>query len=176
VRAALARQGLVNYLEAAAVVRALEKLVGPAPAGAAPLPAVVALYPAQAELIRLLIDRSPALTAAAPALRVGVPSAFREEEFDTVLVSLTRSHGHRAVTFGEGPALLGLALTRARRRLVLFGDVGTLARRGQWAGPVDHLDESAASRERDVVVRLLDYLHGHGRHPRAFAVREGIHS
>jgi hypothetical protein len=167
-RAVLPARGIVNYMEAAALVRALETIA----AAEASSVAVVALSSAQAELIRLLVRRSPAL-GGGPAPRVDVPAAFREEEFDTVLVSLTRSHAHRAVTLGEGPALLALALTRARRRLVVFGDAGTLARRGQWAGPVDHLDEAAAGRERDIVVRLLEYIHGRGPHREAFAVAEG---
>jgi hypothetical protein len=171
VRAILPRKGLVNYIEAAALVRALERHA----AGRAddePLPAVIALYPAQAELIRTLVGRSPAL-ANHPAPRVDVPDAFREEEFESVFVSLTRSHAHRAVAFGDDPALLAVTLTRARRRLVVFGDAGTLARRAQWAGAVDHLDEAAAGRERDVVGRLLEYIHGHGPHREAFAVGEG---
>jgi hypothetical protein len=172
-RAALPRHGLVNYMEAAAVVRALERLAT-AKAGAEALSdvVVIALYPAQAELIRLLLGRSKAFANRA-APRVEVPGACREQEYDTVFVSLTRSHAHRAVTFGEGPAVLALALTRARRRLVVFGDVGTLGRRGQWSGPVDHLDEASAGQERDVVGRLLDYIHGRGRHRDAFAVGEG---
>jgi hypothetical protein len=105
---------------------------------------------------------------------VGLPSAFREQEHDTVVVSLTRSHAHRAVTFGEGPALLAVALTRARRQLVLFGDAGTLARRAQCAaGPLEQLDETAAAHERDLVSRLLDYIHGRGSHREAFALGEG---
>jgi len=172
-RSVLPRQGLVNYIEAAAVVRALERLAKES-AGVQALEsmAVVALYPAQVELIRVLLRRSPAF-AGRPLPRVDVPPAFREQEFDTVLVSLTRSHAHRAVTFGEGPALLTLALTRSRRRLIVFGDAGTLARRAQWAGPVDHLDETAAGRERDIVSRLLEYIHGHGPYRGAFAVGEG---
>ena len=167
-RALLPQRGLVNYMEATAVVRALERLDE-----AAPLPAVITLYAAQADLIRLLIARSPKL-ASRSVPRVDVPAAFREQEADTVFVSLTRSHSHRSVTLGEGPALLTVALTRARRRLVVFGDVGTLARRGQWSGSVDHLDESAAGQERDIVVRLLDYIHGHGPHRDRFAIGQGM--
>jgi hypothetical protein len=170
-RALLPRQGLVNYIEAAAVVRALERFAAKR-TGGEPLPTVIALYPAQAELIRALIGRSAAL-AGRPAPRVEMPAAFREAEFDTVLLSLTRSHAHRAVTFGDDPALLAVALTRARRRLIVFGDAGTLARRAQWSGPVDQLDEAAAGRERDLVARLLEYIHGHGSHPEGFAVGEG---
>jgi hypothetical protein len=172
-RAVLPRQGFVNYMEAAAIVRALEQLArDPARAAVLESVAVVALYPAQAELIRILLKRSPSF-ADRPLPRVDVPAAFREQEFETVVMSLTRSHNHRAVSLGEGPALLTLALTRPRRRLVVFGDVGTLARRAQWNGPVDHLDEAAAECERDIVSRLLEYIHGHGAYRAAFAVGEG---
>jgi hypothetical protein len=163
--------GLVNYLEAVAVVRAVEALAADRRPGERPTVGIVALYPAQAELIRCLVRKSPAL-AEALDLRVDVPAAFRERECGVVLLSLTRSHSHRAVTFGEGPQALTLALTRARDRLLLFGDAGTLTRRSQWEGPVDHLDETAAARERDLVCRLLRYLHGEGAHPKVFHLHE----
>jgi hypothetical protein len=200
-RAGLPAQGLVNYLEAQAVVRTLEALAadpaflartvawerrvpvcdhsgtgcdGHGPAHAhRPALAVVALYPAQVELIRRLITRSPALASFGPALEVGLPSAFRQRECLAALVSLTRSHTHRAVTYGEGPHALTLALTRAAERLVLFGDPGTLARRAQWGGPLDHLDETAAARERAVASRLVQYIHDPETPSRAFRLREG---
>jgi hypothetical protein len=199
-RAALPRQGLVNYLEALAVVRALEGLVAcpdfrdasaawqrqraalcqhagevcdvPAPRGHCPSVAIVALYPAQAELIRLLVRRSAALAACPVPVEVGIPAAFRQRECLAALVSLTRSHTHRAVTYGEGPHALALALTRAAARLLLFGDPGTLARRSQWQGALDHLDDAAAGRERALAAGLVGYLQGHGPHPRAFRLHE----
>ncbi len=173
-RPLLPPQGLVNYMEAVAVVRTLEEMhAGQNGEAHAPSVAVIALYPAQAELIRLLLARSELLTAAGVTVTVGVPATLAEAEYDTVLISLTRSHAHRAVTFGDGPRALTQALTRARRRLVLFGDVGTMARRSQWEGAVDHLDESAALRERDLVVKLLDYIHGYGCRSETFLLREG---
>jgi hypothetical protein len=171
VRPELTEPGLVNYLEAQAVVRFLEGLAGKIPSAA-----VVALYPAQAELIRCLARRSTTLASANFDLRIDVPAAFREHECEVVLLSLTRSHSHRAVTFGEGPQALALALTRARSKLILFGDAGTLVRRSQWEGAVDHLDEAAAARERALIGRLLRYLHGDGAHPRVFHLHESHRS
>jgi hypothetical protein len=181
-RAVLPDRGLVNYYEARAAVRALEDLLADADfrAAAAAWPvgagraavAVVALYPAQAELLERLARQSPALADAAALFAVGPPDAFRQRESLAAVVSLTRSHSHRAVPFGDGPHDLALALTRARDRLVVVGDAGTLARRGQWHGPLDHLDEAAAERERGVVARLTAYLHGQGTHPDLLLVRE----
>jgi hypothetical protein len=180
-RPLLPADGLVNYLEAQAVVRTLTALAADqglaalaARRGLArPTVAVVALYRSQAELIRLLVSQTPGLAGAAIDLEIGVSADFRQREALVVLVSLTRSHTHRAVTFGDGTAVLALALTRARDRLVLFGDAGTLVRRTQWEGPVDHLDAAPAAREREVIGRLVGYLQGQGAAAAAFHFREG---
>lgn len=174
----LPEHGLVNYLEAHAVVRYLEGLVADPEARktfcATPADvAVIALYPAQAELLRHLVQQSATLATASFKPVIDVPSAFKEREAALVLVSLTRSHAHRAVTFGESPRGLALALTRARCKLVLFGDPGTLARRCQWTGAVDHLDEATSLQERDTIARLARYLEGQGAHPHTFLLREG---
>jgi hypothetical protein len=171
-RAALPDTGLVNYLEAQAVVHTLEALAAdPAVRAGRPRVGVIALYPGQAALIRRLLQQAPA--AAALDVCVDVPAGFRERECRIALVSLTRSHSHRAVSFGDGPPALTVALTRAREKLYLFGDVGTLVRRSQWHNPLDHLDEAASAREWAVVSRLLAYVQGQGRHASLFQLREG---
>jgi hypothetical protein len=203
VRAILPRQGLVNYLEARAVVQRLEMLAKDAAflsacanwrrrrawpcehSGASmssdcdcpfpdsgPAVAVMALYPAQAELLRHLIHQAPALAHGPFPIEVGTPSAFHQRECLLALVSLTRSHTHRAVSYGDHPHVLAQALTRASSGLVLFGDPGTLARRSQWHGALDHLDAAAAQREAALVTHLVQYLQGHGPHPAAFHLHE----
>lgn len=176
-RPELPEQGLVNYLEAQAVVRALEAVAADASAaaraGETKIPvAVVALYAAQAELIRRLVRQSKRLANCPLDLHIGVPSAFRGREAAITLLSLTRSHAHRAVSFGDDPQGLALALTRARSKLLLVGDPGTLTRRCQWEGPVDHLDAAAAARERALITRLVEYCQGRGQHQRAFHLCE----
>lgn len=174
-RAFLPAKGLVNFLEAQAVVRFLEALAADRDFTAAarrwseceakeqtrdPAVAVIALYPAQAELIRRLIQRSGALAATPATIEIGTPESFRQRECLVALVGLTRSHAQRAVSFGDGPQSLALALTRARERLVLFGDFGTLVRRVQCHDPVDHLDAALAARERAVAAQLVGYIQG----------------
>jgi hypothetical protein len=168
--------GFANYSEAQAVIRTLDALAsGPSAKGrrARQRVGVMALYRGQVELIRCLAKQSPVLSSGALDVEIGLPATFREREYPLVILSLTRSHPHRAVTFGESPLTLALALTRARAQLLIFGDPGALAQRRQWAGHLDHLDDSAAAFEHEVVSRLVDYLQGRGRHPRAFHLREG---
>jgi hypothetical protein len=171
-RAGLPHQGFVNYLEAQAVVRRLEALVGQDSGRLAGI-AVIALYPAQVELIRRLLRQSALLRGTAAPITVDLPAAFQQRECRIVLVSLTRSHAHRAVSFGESPRALTMALTRACTRLILVGDPGTCLRRSQWQGPVDHLDEAAAAREARIFTRLVRYLQGQGRQQPAFHLSQG---
>jgi superfamily I DNA and/or RNA helicase len=176
----------VNFAEAQAVVRTLEAMAAkpadwPGLEGAAgnanqPVVAVLALFPSQVDLLRGLVRQSTGLKGAGFTLVIDEPAALREQEVAMVLLSLTRSHAHRPITYGEGPDLLTLALTRARSQVVLFGDPGSLARRSQWEGPLDHLDEATAAREREVIVQLVQYLQGQGPYPHAFLLREGAGS
>jgi hypothetical protein len=188
-RVVLPGHGLVNYLEAQAVVRTVETLLADAGfqpeaarwhqqhavAGCSarhPTLAIICLYAAQAELVRRLLRRVP-LPAPGPIhVEVGLPGAFRQRECWAALVSLTRSHTHRAVSYGEGPETLAQALTRAAGRLILFGDPGTLARRSQWAEAVDHLDPAAAGRERQLIRQLVSAVQGAGPVPQVFRLHE----
>jgi hypothetical protein len=83
---------------------------------------------------------------------------------------MTRSHSHRPVYYGDA---LDLALTRARHRLVLFADPGTIWRRTQWSGAVEHQDEKKSTGERDFLMRMLPYLQGQGHHARWFCLGQG---
>jgi hypothetical protein len=154
--AALPSRGVVNYPEAEAVVRTLQTLATDSSLTRSIF--VVALYPAQADLLRAMVKQSPALEGFAARICIDTPGAFRKRDADIVLVSFTRSHSHRPVAFGDGPDSLVLALTRARERLLLFGDPGALGRRSQWQGRIEHLDERASERERELVSRLVQYF------------------
>ncbi len=119
---------------------------------------VLALYEAQAELLRRLVGRSAILRARPFPLEIAVPSQVRHRECDVLVLSLTRSHAHRCVPLGEDAADLALALTRPRQRLLVFGDLGTLVKRTNWQGPLDHLDAPDAHVEALRVGRLLRHL------------------
>jgi hypothetical protein len=153
-RSQLPRNGFANYLEAQAVIRRLEDLFRQPPEGPV---AVIALFEGQVELLRCLAGRSDLLRRA-PGLVIGLPALFQEREWPTVLVSLTRSHGHRAVPLSERPEDLVLALTRARKQLIVFADLGTLVKRSHWQGPLDHLDAAAADLEGKRITALVRWL------------------
>lgn len=152
--------GFVNLPEAQAIVRYLEPLAGPAIAVTSP-------FPAQVAVLRKLFARSARLSN----VRVLDPGDGTRQECELLAVSLTRSHVARAVTFGETPAVLAGLLARARKKVLFAGDPGTLARRLQWDGPVDHLDAAEAARERGWVAALADCPRVSTPRPRGDVVR-----
>jgi hypothetical protein len=165
IRAIMPDRGFVNLSEAEAIVRLVQNLIDDLPASGPDRPesiAVLSVYDAQTELIRHLLGGAALL--ANPPLPLHVESAcrYRQRESDVVIISLTRSHRHRAVSYGDEVGAVPLALTRARRRLVLVGDPGTLVRRTQWDGPLDHLDEATSRREKEWVAALIRQLQGQG--------------
>jgi hypothetical protein len=139
----LPAQGCVNLPEAQAVADLAHRL----PFDGSVV--VTATYPAQVALLRLLCS---------PSAHVRLPEELAHRECDVLVLSLTRSHFSRAVTYGDNPVAMVQMLTRPRKRLVIAGDPGTLARRAQWEGAVDHLDEIAGERERQWVNALLRVL------------------
>lgn len=163
---ALPGQGLVNRAEAEALVQFLPSVRRQYPGLTV---GVSSLYPAQLSLLRYLIGK----TGLGSEVKLIDPYRLEADGCDVLLLSLTRSHVSRAVTFGDHPRTIQRLFTHVRGALYLFGDVGTLSRRASWEGACDQLDEEAGSRERDWVNMLLRYLNGKGPHPSLFQVLEG---
>ncbi|MSQ92938.1 MAG: hypothetical protein EXR98_00105 [Gemmataceae bacterium] len=151
-------RGYVNYAEAQALIRALEGWTREASAAPTCRVAVLALYEGQVELLRRLVEQSEILRARNFPLEVALPSRLHQRECDIVFLSLTRSHAYRAVAYGEDVKELPLALTRARSRLLIFGDPGSLFNLAGWHGPLEALDAQAAQQDLLGVSRLLAYL------------------
>lgn len=132
----------VNDAQAAALVAVVGNLLL---AGANPANlAVVTPYAAQA---RALADMLP------DAIDVNTVDAFQGREKDIVLVSTVRSNPRHVVGFLADYRRLNVALTRARRALICFGDPATLRADPHWAAFCDycagldcHLDDHAAGR------------------------------
>lgn len=140
----LPNQGFVNLAEAQAIVQYLEG--HSATLGTV---RVSSPFPQQVMVLKYLLAKSRV-----PHVAVLEHDDFDRAEVDLLIISLTRSHVSRAVTFGESPAIMRQLVSTARRRILFAGDPGTLSRRLQWEGPVDHLDATEASHERSWVSAL----------------------
>jgi hypothetical protein len=164
--ACLPHHGFINKTEAEAILDWLPQLMQKHPGRTL---GISSLYPAQNALIRTLLHR----TEWASRVLLIDPHHPEVSRCDWLLLSLTRSHISRAVTFGEHPRIMQRLLTLPSEGVYFFGDVGTLSRRAGWEGACDQLDEESAGRERDWISVLLRYMNGKGHHPTLFQVLEG---
>ncbi|MDC0525349.1 AAA domain-containing protein [bacterium] len=94
---------------------------------------VVTPYDAQRAL---LLDR---VQARAPDLQINSVDAFQGEERDYIIISTVRSNESKSIGFLRDRRRLNVALTRARRGLVIVGDVKTLSHCYEWRALALHL-------------------------------------
>ncbi len=123
--------------------------------------AVIVPYRAQVERIRELITASLGGEAADS---VGTVDAFQGGERDLIVYGCTRSNARGDIGFLSEQRRLNVAITRARRQLVLVGDTITLTRASDeaFAGLMQHLigylrgnGDIRASREVAARLRML---------------------
>ena len=90
--------------------------------------AVIAPYSCQVDRVR---------RALAGACRVGTVDSFQGQETDLVVFTATRSNELGDLGFVLDPRRLCVAITRARRGLILVGDARTLRSSHHWAALID---------------------------------------
>ncbi len=125
---------LLNAQEADVVVQVVERLA----AAGVPAPdiAVITPYAAQARLLR---ERLNALD-----VEVDTVDGFQGREKETVVVSLVRSNATGQIGFLADVRRMNVALTRARRKLVVIGDSSTIANHPFYARLLEHFEQSGA--------------------------------
>ncbi len=91
---------------------------------------LVAPYSAQVRMLRNLIFETfefPNLKAFANMITIDTVDGFQGQERDLMLISLTRSNEKGEIGFLSDTRRMNVALTRAKRKLILIGDSSTLA-------------------------------------------------
>jgi ATP-dependent RNA/DNA helicase IGHMBP2 len=126
-----------NQGEAELVAREVERVRG---LGVAPGEvAVISPYDAQVQLLRQLLA-----TRVEEGLEVDTVDGFQGREKEAVVVSLVRSNGAGEVGFLGDVRRMNVALTRARKKLVVVGDSATVARHPFYEAFVRHAQETGA--------------------------------
>ena len=137
------RQGYSNDFEAVLIAQLVTEYVRWYPDWA-----VIVPYRAQAERVTELLTKSLGDSAAVTD-SVGTVDAFQGGERDLIVYGFTRSNDRGDIGFLKELRRLNVAITRARRQLVLIGDSETLlrARDKQFA---------------ELMKSMIGYLRGYG--------------
>jgi superfamily I DNA and/or RNA helicase len=123
---------VANPEEAAFLFSYLEKLVtnieGHYTLPDFPTIAVISPYREQIRLLKEQLLDTPASQGYADFISVNTIDSFQGQERDVVLISLTRSNTEAAIGFLADIRRMNVAMTRARKKLIIIGDSSTLSR------------------------------------------------
>ncbi|HEY0271642.1 MAG TPA: C-terminal helicase domain-containing protein, partial [Chitinophaga sp.] len=92
-----------------------------------PTIAVISPYKQQVELLKEQLHHAPDLLKYGPKLSVNTIDSFQGQERDIVYISMTRSNTENKIGFLSDIRRMNVAMTRARKKLVVVGDSGTLS-------------------------------------------------
>ncbi len=102
--------------------------------------AVIAPYRHQVELLKEEVAAHPKLKQYA-SLSVNTIDSFQGQERDAVFISLTRSNAESAIGFLSEVRRMNVAITRAKKKLVLIGDSATLSQFKFYADLIEYAQQ-----------------------------------
>jgi len=124
----------LNPLEAELVVKKINELLE---AGvSAETIAVISPYSAQVRLLREMLSKSE--------IEIDSVDGFQGREKEAVIVSLVRSNQEGEVGFLADTRRMNVALTRARRKLIVIGDSATITSHGFYQRMVKYFESIGA--------------------------------
>ncbi|MEJ7913154.1 MAG: AAA domain-containing protein [Chitinophagaceae bacterium] len=97
------------------------------PPGDFPRIAIISPYSHQVEALKQAVLNTQALDDVRSALSVNTIDSFQGQEREAVYISMTRSNAEGIVGFLSDTRRMNVAMTRARKKLVVIGDSATLS-------------------------------------------------
>lgn len=124
----------LNPKEATLVCRKVHRLLdcGVAPGDIA----VIAPYAAQVRLLREQLS--------IPGLEIDSVDGFQGREKEAIVISLVRSNPQAEIGFLQDIRRMNVAMTRARRKLLVIGDSATLSNHPFYQRMIEHFDKLSA--------------------------------
>ena len=127
-------ENLAEAQAAAAVVRCVLR------AGELSASRIGVVTPYSAQVARIERELRSGCGEGAAAVEVSTVDGFQGREKELILLSTVRSNEQRALGFVADARRMNVAITRARRGLVVLGDAETLASDGTWRAYLQWLE------------------------------------
>lgn len=105
-----------------------------------PSVAIISPYSEQVRLLKEQKLNAPSLHPYGDKISVNTIDSFQGQERDIVLISLTRSNAEGVIGFLSDIRRMNVAMTRARKKLVIIGDSSTLSRSPFYANLIGHAE------------------------------------
>jgi len=109
-----------------------------------PSAAIIAPYKEQTYLITEQLEQNASLMPYRDRIAVNTVDSFQGQERDIIYISLTRSNPDGIIGFLSDIRRMNVAMTRARKKLVMIGDSATLSRFPFYAELISYAEEQGA--------------------------------
>jgi ATP-dependent RNA/DNA helicase IGHMBP2 len=106
--------------------------------------AVISPYRLQIEILKEQLLHSPTLLIYGDKIAVNTIDSFQGQERDIVYISMTRSNTDNKIGFLADIRRMNVAMTRARKKLVVIGDSATLAQDPFYANFITYAEQHNA--------------------------------
>jgi superfamily I DNA and/or RNA helicase len=113
-------------------------------AGEFPGIGVISPYRHQVELLKEIVLTADSLQDVVKAITVNTIDSFQGQERDIVYISMTRSNADSTIGFLSDVRRMNVAMTRARKKLVVIGDSATLSQANFYADFIAYAQEHNA--------------------------------
>jgi ATP-dependent RNA/DNA helicase IGHMBP2 len=107
-----------------------------------PSVAIISPYKQQVYLLKELLLNAPELQVYSERISVNTIDSFQGQERDIVYISLTRSNAEGTIGFLSDIRRMNVAMTRAKKKLVIIGDSATLSRSRFYSDFIAYAQES----------------------------------
>ena len=104
---------------------------------------IVTPYRAQSLYLREIIEQDDRLQPYAKQLQVNTIDSFQGQEKDVIYISLARSNTKQEIGFLADTRRMNVAMTRARKKLIVIGDSGTIGHHKFYGAFLDYIDSLA---------------------------------
>ena len=140
--------GMTNPEEAAFLVRHVSQFVselgGHYSEADFPTIGIIAPYRNQVHLLQELVAAAPELGKRPDKITVNTIDSFQGQERDIIYIGLTRSNADSRIGFLSEIRRLNVAMTRARKKLVIVGDGATLSQLSFYEGLIGYAQQHEA--------------------------------
>lgn len=109
-----------------------------------PSVAVISPYKQQVYILKDLLLNNPELQVYATQISVNTIDSFQGQERDVVYISLTRSNAEGTIGFLADTRRMNVAMTRAKKKLVVIGDSATLSRSAFYSDFITYAEGKGA--------------------------------
>ncbi len=107
---------------------------------------IISPYKMQTEYLKLALEEQEYFKDSQNHFSIRTVDGFQGQERDIICISLTRSNDRKEIGFLSDTRRMNVALTRAKKKLIVFGDSATLANHSFYKSFLEYIESIDAYR------------------------------